>query len=254
MPQLPADVPVQGKFGPKESCCRSTCKDCFGRCFLLKSESLRFSSLVLQKSPLTLPLGHDLDTMSDSTLWTALSNFNVPHFLSGARLRRSKRYQSGGMSYLFFCFMGWWFAGWRFAGWRFAGWLIYKVIGKGFYLSWPKSLFFLQSGNLSLWTVIGGRDVFFVLTWGQVNSLVNKKLGVPILPIVYYLLCESSGNWMFAVELLFMLCYTGCALSCMPSLLINCCKVETLMFFFVLFFFIVLLGTDFCFWCYSPQL
>lgn len=36
---------------------------------------------------------HELDTMSasDAGLWTMLSNFSMPHFLSGARLRRSKR-------------------------------------------------------------------------------------------------------------------------------------------------------------------
>lgn len=91
MPQLAADVPVQKKFGPKESCCRSTCQDCFGARLLLNLESRRFSSLALQKPPLHLPLWHDLDTMSESSLWTVLSNFNMPHFFSGSRLRRSKR-------------------------------------------------------------------------------------------------------------------------------------------------------------------
>lgn len=92
MPQLAADVPVQRKFGPKEeSCCRSTCQDCSGGHVLLNPESRRCSSLGLQKPPLHLPLWHDLDTMSDSSLWTVLSNFNMPHFFSGARLRRSKR-------------------------------------------------------------------------------------------------------------------------------------------------------------------
>ncbi|KAK1884121.1 Microtubule-associated serine/threonine-protein kinase 4 [Dissostichus eleginoides] len=65
MPQLAADVPVQRRFGPKESGCH-------------------------QKPPLNLPLWHDLDTMSDSSLWTVLSNFNIPSFFSGTRLRRSK--------------------------------------------------------------------------------------------------------------------------------------------------------------------
>lgn len=91
MPQLAADVPVQRKFGPKESCCRSTCQDCSGGRILQNPERRRFSSLGLQKPPLHLPLWHDLDTMSDSSLWTVLSNFNMPHFFSGARLRRSKR-------------------------------------------------------------------------------------------------------------------------------------------------------------------
>ena len=91
MPQLAADVPVQRKFGPKESCCRSTCQDCTGGYILLNPESHRSSSLGLQKPSLHLPLWHDLETMSDSSLWTVLSNFNMPHFFSGARLRRSKR-------------------------------------------------------------------------------------------------------------------------------------------------------------------
>lgn len=87
MPQLPADVPVQRKFGPKES----TCQDCSRGHHLLNSDSHRFCSSSLQKPPLHLPLWHDLDTMSDSSLWTVLSNFNMPHFFSGARLRRSQR-------------------------------------------------------------------------------------------------------------------------------------------------------------------
>lgn len=89
MPQLAADVPVQRKFGPKES----TSQDCSGGRNLLNSDSRRFSSSGLQKPPVHLPLWHDLDTMSDSSLWTVLSNFNMPHFFSGARLRRSKRYR-----------------------------------------------------------------------------------------------------------------------------------------------------------------
>ncbi|TKS84860.1 Microtubule-associated serine/threonine-protein kinase 4 [Collichthys lucidus] len=93
MPQLAADVPVQRKFGPKESCCcRSTCQDCGVGRILTNPERHRFSSVGLQKPPLHLPLWHDLDTMSDSSLWTVLSNFNMPHFFSGARLRRSKRF------------------------------------------------------------------------------------------------------------------------------------------------------------------
>lgn len=91
MPQLAADVTVQRKFGPKESCYRSTCQDCSGGRILLNPEIHRFCSQGLHKPPLHLPLWHDLDTMSDSSLWTVLSNFNMPHFLSGARLRRSKR-------------------------------------------------------------------------------------------------------------------------------------------------------------------
>lgn len=89
MPQLAADVPVQRKFGPKES----TCQDCSGGRNLPNPDNRRFSSSGLQKPPVHLPLWHDLDTMSDSSLWTVLSNFNMPHFFSGARLRRSKRYR-----------------------------------------------------------------------------------------------------------------------------------------------------------------
>lgn len=88
MPQLPADVPVQRKFGPKEN----TCQDSSRGHNLSSSDSHRFCSPGLQKPPLHLPLWHDLDTMSDSSLWTVLSNFNMPHFFSGARLRRSQRY------------------------------------------------------------------------------------------------------------------------------------------------------------------
>ena len=91
MPQLAADVPVQRRFGPKERGCRSTCQDSSGGHVFLNSESRRFSSSGHQKPPLHLPLWHDLDTMSDSSLWTVLSNFNMPSFFSGARLRRSKR-------------------------------------------------------------------------------------------------------------------------------------------------------------------
>lgn len=91
MPHLAADVPVQRKFGPKESHCRSTCQDCSGGRILPNPESRRFSSQGLQNPHLHLPFWHDLDTMSDSSLWTVLSNFNMPHFFSGARLRRSKR-------------------------------------------------------------------------------------------------------------------------------------------------------------------
>ncbi|KAK5852304.1 hypothetical protein PBY51_023783 [Eleginops maclovinus] len=90
MPQLAADVPVQRRFGPKESGGRSACQDCSGGRILLNSESRRSSSSGHQKPPLHLPLWHDSDTMSDSTLWTVLSNFNMPSFFSGARLRRSK--------------------------------------------------------------------------------------------------------------------------------------------------------------------
>ncbi|MED6270424.1 Microtubule-associated serine/threonine-protein kinase 4 [Characodon lateralis] len=85
MPQLAADVPVQRKFGPKES----TCQQCTGGHNLLCPSSRRFSS-VPQKPPLHLPLWHDVDTMSDSSPWMVLSNFNMPHFFSGARLRRSQ--------------------------------------------------------------------------------------------------------------------------------------------------------------------
>lgn len=91
MPQLAADVHVQRKFGPKESSCRSTSQDCAAGRILLNPEVRQCSSPGLQKPPLHLPLWHDLDTMSDPNLWTVLSNFNMPHFFSGARLRRSKR-------------------------------------------------------------------------------------------------------------------------------------------------------------------
>lgn len=91
MPQLPADVPMQRKVGPQEGCCRRTGQNCFGGHLLLNPESCRFFSPALQKSSSHLPVWHDLDTMSESSLWTLLSNFNMPHFLSGARLRRSQR-------------------------------------------------------------------------------------------------------------------------------------------------------------------
>lgn len=57
----------------------------------MNPESRRFSSTGLPKPPLHLPLWHDSDAMSDSSLWTVLSNFSMPHFYGGARLRRSKR-------------------------------------------------------------------------------------------------------------------------------------------------------------------
>lgn len=94
MPQLVADVPAQRKFGLEESCSRSVCQDCPGGHVLPNPDSRRFSSPGLLKPPLHFPLSgcwHDLETMSDSSLWTVLSNFNMPHFFSGARLRRSKR-------------------------------------------------------------------------------------------------------------------------------------------------------------------
>lgn len=91
MPQLPADVPMQRKVGPQEGCWRRTGQNCFGGHLLLNPESCRFFSPALQKSSSHLPLWHDLDTMSESGLWMLLSNFNMPHFLSGARLRRSQR-------------------------------------------------------------------------------------------------------------------------------------------------------------------
>lgn len=91
MPQLPADVPMQRKVGPQEGCCRRTGHNCFGGHLLNPDSSSRFFSPALQKSSSHLPLWHDLDTMSESSLWTLLSNFNMPHFLSGARLRRSQR-------------------------------------------------------------------------------------------------------------------------------------------------------------------
>ncbi|KAM3599341.1 uncharacterized protein V6R79_004137 [Siganus canaliculatus] len=98
MPQLPADVPVHRKFGAQEHrssfqdccCCCSSSSSSGGGRIPLNADSCRFSSLGPQKPPSHLPLWHDLDTMSDSSLWTMLSNFNMPHFFSGARLRRSK--------------------------------------------------------------------------------------------------------------------------------------------------------------------
>lgn len=86
MPQLPADV--QRKFGGGG---RSTCQDCAGGRVLVNPERRRCSSTGFPKPPFQLPLWPDLDTMSDSSLWTLLSNFNMPHFYGGARLRRSKR-------------------------------------------------------------------------------------------------------------------------------------------------------------------
>lgn len=91
LPQLPADVPMQRKVGPQEGCCRRTGQSCCGGHLLNPESSSRFFSPALQKSSSHLPLWHDLDTMSESSLWTLLSNFNMPHFLSGARLRRSQR-------------------------------------------------------------------------------------------------------------------------------------------------------------------
>lgn len=91
MPQLPADVPMQRKAGPQEGCCRRTAHSCVGGHLLLNPESCRFFSPALQKSSSHLPLWHERDTMSESSLWTLLSNFNMPHFFSGARLRRSQR-------------------------------------------------------------------------------------------------------------------------------------------------------------------
>lgn len=87
MPQLAADVPAQRKFGAKDG----ACQDRSGGHNLLNPGGRRFSS-GSQKPPLHLPLWHDVETMSDSSPWTVLSNFSMPHFFSGARLRRSKRY------------------------------------------------------------------------------------------------------------------------------------------------------------------
>ncbi|XP_015243017.1 PREDICTED: microtubule-associated serine/threonine-protein kinase 4 [Cyprinodon variegatus] len=85
MPQLAADGSALRKFGPKDG----TCQRCSGGHNLLNPSGRRFS-LAPQKPPLHLPLWHDVDTMSDSSPWTVLSNLNVPHFFTGARLRRSQ--------------------------------------------------------------------------------------------------------------------------------------------------------------------
>ncbi|CAG5867586.1 unnamed protein product [Menidia menidia] len=85
MPQLAADVSVQRKFGPKDS----TYKDSSRGRNLLNPDGHRFSSGP-QKPPLHLPLWYDREMMSDSSPWTSLSNFNIPNFFSGSRLRRSK--------------------------------------------------------------------------------------------------------------------------------------------------------------------
>lgn len=89
MPQLAADAAAQRKLEPQ----RGICQDCSGGHNLLNPHIRRFSSGP-HKLPLHLPLCHDVDTMSDCSPWTTLSNFNVPHYFSGARLRRSKRYRS----------------------------------------------------------------------------------------------------------------------------------------------------------------
>lgn len=45
---------------------------------------------------------------------------------------------------------------------------------------------------------MAGRMFFFVFTVGQLSCLyeagMNKELGVPFWPIVFYLLCESNSN------------------------------------------------------------
>ncbi|CAB1318678.1 unnamed protein product, partial [Coregonus sp. 'balchen'] len=102
MPQLAADVPVQqSKFGAleEEGGCssRGACRRdyCRGRVAPHPhvTDTRCVSSPGLLSPHIPLPEGgwHDFGTMSDSSLWTVLSNFTMPHFLSGARLRRSKR-------------------------------------------------------------------------------------------------------------------------------------------------------------------
>lgn len=94
MPQLAADAAVQRKLGPQ----RCACQDCGGGHNLLNPHIRRFSSGP-HKLPLHLPLCHDVDAMSDCSPWTTLSNFNVPHYFSGAHLRRSKRYRRQNISF-----------------------------------------------------------------------------------------------------------------------------------------------------------
>lgn len=102
MPQLAADVPVQqSKFAAleEEGVCSSRgaclCDCCRGQVAPHPhfTDTRRFSSPGLLRPHVPLPGGgwHDFGTMSDSSLWTVLSNFTMPHFLSRARLRRSKR-------------------------------------------------------------------------------------------------------------------------------------------------------------------
>ena len=108
MPQLAADVPGQIKFVPEQQgereaattaadragCFRSACRDCGGRLRSPVADARRFSSPGLLRPHLHLPLcggWQDLDVMAESSPWLAFSNFDMPRFLNGARLRRSKR-------------------------------------------------------------------------------------------------------------------------------------------------------------------
>lgn len=72
-----------------ERCAGRTSQDSCVGCLLLL-EARHFSSLSFPRQLRAL-WGRDFGTMSDSSLWTLLSNFPMPHFISGARLRRSKR-------------------------------------------------------------------------------------------------------------------------------------------------------------------
>lgn len=171
MPQLAADVSVQRKFGPKEG----TWQDCSGSRHLLNPDRRRFSSGP-QKPSLHLPLWHDVDTMSDSSPWTTLSNFNVPHFFSGARLRRSKRYHLKPKMLPYFLFL--------------------------------TRLYFMHLGCIDRWkqslsvrvTTVMISCVYSLLSEPLHEVNMNEEMGVPFFSIVYYLLCESNDNWMFVVE------------------------------------------------------
>lgn len=116
-------------------------------------------------------------------------------------------------------------------------------------LIWVKSLFSYQTGNLTC-IVSGpviGRNVFLCVYSRSAELFyetnVNKRLGVPFLPIVYYLLCELNGNWVFAVEAVSCSLHRMCIFSSMPPPSINGWKVE--MLFFIFSFYVSV--TD-CFW------
>lgn len=63
---------------------------------------------------------HDSQVMSDSSFWTVLSNFSMPHFLTGARLRRSKRYWSRH------CVLGF-----LFCVWFALPWILFLILPDG---------------------------------------------------------------------------------------------------------------------------
>lgn len=88
MLQRAADVYGRTSVVTERQAGRTSQDSCVGCLFLV--EARHFSSLSFPRQLRAL-WGHDFGTMSDSSLWTLLSNFSMPHFISGARLRRSKR-------------------------------------------------------------------------------------------------------------------------------------------------------------------